>query len=112
MIGRREILVGLACVGAAGGAYALKPRERMSMLKGAKLDKLIPHSFGEWKSEPSDAILVPEGDDSLAAKLYSQTVARLYVSPAGKAIMLLIAYGDTQSDHQNTPFHRSGNFRA
>jgi EpsI family protein len=98
MIGRRELLIGAACAASAGTAFGLKPRQRMTMLNGAKLDSLIPAQIGQWKAVPSDALVVPKGDDSLAAKLYSQTVARLYAHPSGGAVMLLIAYGDTQSD--------------
>ena len=42
--------------------------------------------------------MIPQSDDSLAAKLYSQTLARYYVDAAGEGVMMLIAYGDTQSD--------------
>lgn len=97
-IHRREFLIGAGCAIAAAGAAYLKPRNRLSLIGNGKLETLVPKAFGDWTYRSSDAIVVPEGDDSLAARLYSQTVARLYENRQGEAVMLLIAYGDTQSD--------------
>lgn len=83
---------------AAGAAWAKTPRNQMSLLGKNKLDALLPEQFGDWHHVPSDAIVTPESDDSLAAKLYSQSVGRLYQLPSGQGVMMLIAYGDTQSD--------------
>lgn len=98
MIHRRELLIGAACAAAAGTALYLEPRTRLSLIGNAKMDAIVPKTIGEWRYRPSEAVVVPEGDDSLAAKLYSQTVARLYEDHFGEVVMLLIAYGDTQSD--------------
>jgi EpsI family protein len=98
MIARRDFMIGAACALASGGALALTPRRRMSLLHGAKLEALIPHQFGAWQERPSDALIVPQSPDSLAAKLYSQTVGRYYQNADGEGVMVLIAYGDTQSD--------------
>lgn len=98
MTGRREFMIGALCATGAGSAYALTPRERISLLGSAKLDSVIPKTFGQWKHVESDALVVPQSDESLASKLYSQSVGRLYMHDDGSGVMLLIAYGDTQSD--------------
>lgn len=98
MIRRREMLMGAACLAAAGGAWAMRPRDRLSLLGSGDLEKLIPNSFGGWEVQPTDALVVPEDEDSLASRLYSQIVGRLYTREDGAAVMLLVAYGDTQND--------------
>lgn len=95
---RRDLLIGAACLAAAGGAEAIRPRNRMSLVHGGKLADAIPLTFEGWKQMDTNAIVTPESDNSLANKLYTQQVSRLYVRPNGDYVMLLIAYGDTQSD--------------
>ena len=99
MTSRREFMIGGACALAAGAGYAATPRKRMSLLGNAKLEDIIPRAFGLWAELPTDNVVVAESDDSLAAKLYAQTVTRMFVSNGdGASIMALFAYGDTQSD--------------
>jgi EpsI family protein len=99
MTTRRELIIGAACAATAGAAYAATPRNRMSLLGKDKLEDLVPRSFGNWSELPSDSMVVPQSDDSLAAKLYAQTVARNFANYAeGVGVMALFAYGDTQSD--------------
>ena len=99
MTTRRDFIIGGLCVGTAAASFALTPRHRTSLLdKRVRLEDTIPKIFGNWREVPSDAIVVPQSDNSLAAKLYSQSVGRLYQSSEGEGVMLLIAYGDTQSD--------------
>lgn len=99
MTSRREFLIGGACALTAGAAYAATPRERMSLLGKAKLEDLVPRAFGTWSELPSNSVVVPQSDDSLAARLYAQTVTRVFVNNSdGTGVMALFAYGDTQSD--------------
>ncbi len=98
MTSRRDFLIGAGCVAAAGTAWSRTPRNRVNLLGNHKLDALIPDQLGNWKHVPSDAIVTPQSEDSLASKLYSQSVGRLYEDTDGNAVMMLIAYGDTQSD--------------
>lgn len=98
MTGRRNFLIGGLCLAAAGSAYALKPRKRLVLLKDGKLTDAIPSTVGDWSAENSDALVQPTGD-GLAATLYSEMVGRIYHNASsGAAIMMLIAYGDVQSD--------------
>jgi EpsI family protein len=98
MTTRRDFLVGAGCLAAAGVAWARTPRNRMSLLGNRQLDTLIPEQLGEWTHVPSDSIVTPQSKDSLAAKLYGQSLGRLYEDGQGNGVMMLIAYGDTQSD--------------
>ena len=99
MLGRRELLLGLPLLAAAGSAVALTPRKRLNLLNGKDLEKLVPLSFAGWHVTPSNAVILPEArEGSLADQLYSQTVSRLYLSETDLPVMLVIAYGDTQSD--------------
>lgn len=98
IVSRRHAVMGLACLGAAGGAWALKPRHRLSLANGIKLDRAIPSRFAGWSEQPTDALIKPDDEDSLATRLYSQVVGRLYTRDSGAMVMLLVAYGDTQND--------------
>lgn len=99
MIRRRELLLGAPLIAAAGGAWALTPRERLNLLGDKKLEDKIPLNIGSWKVTPSNAVILPEArEGSLSAQLYDQTVSRLYLSPTELPVMMVIAYGSTQSD--------------
>lgn len=99
MIARRDLLIGGACIVAAGTAYALKPRDRLVLLKDGKMADALPISFGEWSAESTDGLVQPKSEGELAATLYSELVGRIYhQASTGAAVMMLIAYGDTQSD--------------
>lgn len=99
MIARRNLLIGGACVAAAGAAYVLTPRKRLVLLKDGKLADAIPLNFGDWSAENSDGLVQPNTEGELAATLYSELVGRIYhQASTGEAVMMLVAYGDTQSD--------------
>jgi EpsI family protein len=99
MLRRRDLLLGGPLVLAAGGALALTPRERLNLLGDKKLEDGIPTSIGAWQVTPSNAVILPEAEaGSLSARLYDQTVSRLYTSDSEVPVMLVIAYGSTQSD--------------
>lgn len=99
MIARRELIIGGACVAAASASYALKPRRRVSLQGAVKLDQLIPRSFGAWTSRDVSDLVAPQAPDSLMAKLYGETVGRVYQRVStGTEIMMLLAHGDTQSN--------------
>lgn len=99
MIARRDLLIGGVCVAAAGAAYALKPRKQLVLLANGKMADVIPISFGDWSAEQSDGLVQPKSEGDLAAQLYSEMVGRIYhQASTGAAVMMLVAYGDTQSD--------------
>jgi len=95
---RRGFLIGAGCLAAAAGATTMRPRERMSLMGKLKLEDAIPQQFAGWSKYDTNQIVTPEGENSLAKQLYSQSVGRLYVRGQDEFAMMLIAYGDTQSD--------------
>ena len=100
MTSRRDLLIGAACVLSSGAAAALKPRRRVSLLPaGVKLGDILPRKFGRWDSRDVSDLYASETPDSLLARLYGQTVARLYIdSQSGAQLLMLMAHGDTQSN--------------
>ncbi len=96
---RRDLLLGAACLATAGTAYGMIPRRQISLLKHKRLEDIIPRSFGDWTSRDMSDLVAPKEEDSLAARLYGATVGRAYRHGAtGAEVMMLLAYGDTQSD--------------
>ncbi len=99
MLRRRDLVFGLPLVAAAGAAWALKPRNRMNLLGNSRLEDAIPERIGPWQVTPSNAFILPEArEGSLAATLYDQQLSRLYTGEGVIPVMLVIAYGSTQSD--------------
>ena len=98
MIDRRDLLLGGGLIVAAAGAAALTPRHHLEMLGGRKLEAIVPKTIGNWVDTPSNAFVLPKTPGSLADRLYSDTVSRLYVAPTGISVMMVLAYGNLQSD--------------
>jgi EpsI family protein len=99
MLRRRDLLLGAPLVAAAAGALALTPRERLNLLGDKQLEKAVPLTIGPWSVTPSNAVVLPDAaEGSLSARLYDQTVSRLYTSDSELPVMMVIAYGSTQSD--------------
>ena len=99
MIDRRDLLIGGICAVGLAGAEYLRPRELRTLFDGEKLDSIVPYSIGPWKAREGGEMVVPKTPGSLADRLYSDTVQRTYYNPeTGDGLMLLIAYGRSQSD--------------
>ena len=99
MIDRRGLLMGGACVAAAGAAELLKPHREAHLLAGAKLADIVPAAFGAWTSEDVPDSLAVNGEGTLTSKLYNELVVRDYKSAAsGVIITMLLAYGARQTD--------------
>lgn len=98
MIDRRDVILGGGMLLAAAGAAALTPRRHIELLHGRKLDTIVPQQIGAWKVMPSTAFVLPKTPGSLADRLYSDTVSRLYVADNAVAVMMVLAYGGLQSD--------------
>ena len=95
---RRDLIIGAGCVAAAGAAYALVPRKHSSLLGNRLLANIVPRSFGNWISRDESNLVAPKIEGGLAEKLYGETVGRVYVNADGRGVLMLLAYGDTQSD--------------
>ena len=101
MTNRRDFLGGLICIGALGAAEALRPSHHVvRMPAGKTLADIVPPSFGPWQLGGDGEIVQPRTEGTLATRLYSDQLARIYHhrdDPA-RQVMLSIAYGSEQSD--------------
>jgi EpsI family protein len=92
---RRELLLGGLAAGAAATAWAGQPRTEQKFVPDGALEKIIPETIGDWTYGTASGLILPP-PDQLARLLYSQQVARTYVSPDLPPVMLLLAYGSSQ----------------
>jgi EpsI family protein len=95
---RRDVLMGGGLLAASGAAAALTPRGRLVLLGDRQLDDIIPNKIASWSHVESSNFVMPKSPGSLADRLYSQTLTRLYISPSRMPVMLVIAYGAVQND--------------
>ena len=99
MIARRGMVLGGMALGALGVAEYLKPRRRLKLLNGSTIEKAMPTEFAQWESQADLGLVSPEQAGRLAQTLYSEIVSRTYFhKETGAGVMVLVAYGDTQSD--------------
>jgi EpsI family protein len=100
VIPRRSFIIAGLSVAAAGTAEALIPRHRLILLKsGTTIAASVPTHFGAWHAEDSPGLVAPEQAGALARSLYSEIIERTYQDTTkGSSVMMLAAYGDTQSD--------------
>jgi EpsI family protein len=100
MTTRRDVMIGAACVLGAGAALLLKPRRFVSLMPpGKKLNEILPRGFEDWTSQDVSDLVAPETPDSLAARLYGETVGRIYQQQSsGDQVFMLMAHGDVQSN--------------
>ena len=85
----------------------------VSLLGDDKLADVVPRRFGAWTSHDVSDLVAPKTEDSLSARLYSQTVGRTYLNTeTGAEVMALIAHGDTQSNSLQLHRPRSATRRS
>lgn len=95
---RRDVIFASLGVGAFGIAEGLRPRRKLRLLKSGTIGDAIPERFGAWEAH-ADELVSPDQAGRLAKTLYSEIVSRTYVHGGNEAaVMVLAAYGDTQSD--------------
>jgi EpsI family protein len=97
---RINILLAIAAIlAAAATAHAMIPHRLLGHAPTQdQLESMIPESFGQWTYEPNIRLVEPPGSDTLSKQIYSAELARGYRDPAGHLVMLIIAYGASQSD--------------
>ena len=90
------VMAGLMGVAAVGG-IAARPTAKVQDHEKFSLEEMIPKQFGTWRELPEqNAQVVNPQTKQLLDKLYSQTLVRTYINPAGYRIMMSLAYGDDQ----------------
>lgn len=95
LVGRREFVIGGLMAAASGIAYSRQPRASVGPLKQAVFESVVPTVVGAWRSAESGSVVLPP-PDALRDRLYDNLVTRVYVDPRGRAIMLVMAYNNTQ----------------
>jgi EpsI family protein len=84
---------------AAGGAFALRPRRRFSLLGDKKLSDVTPRSLPGWTSTDVGDLTASSNPDSLVNRLYGELVQRVYHNrDSGDEVMMLLAHGDSQTN--------------
>ena len=94
-LSRRNVLTGIALIGAAGVAYARQPQPAPTQLGKAGLDGIIPKNFGNWKFETTSGLVLPP-PDATADRLYDEVLTRVYTRADGEMVMFLVAYSSVQ----------------
>ena len=94
-LSRRNVLTGLALVGAAGVAYARQPQPGPTQLGKDGLDGVIPKNFANWKFETTSGLVLPP-PDATADRLYDEVLTRVYTRSDGQMVMFLVAYSSVQ----------------
>ena len=98
-IARREFVLGGLMVGALGVAEALRPRRQIELMGERKLAEIVPEQFGPWQSVYDAGLIQPVSEGSLSDQLYDDLLTRRYIhAETGAQMMLLIAYGRSQTD--------------
>ena len=92
----------LACVamlGAMALAVAITPHRLMARTHEVfDINKHLPTRFGDWKPVEGLNVVEPAPPDSLEREIYNQEASRGFVDPDGNVVMLMVAYGESQSD--------------
>ena len=94
-ISRRNVLTGVALLGASAVAHARQPQPGPSQLGKEGLDGIVPTNFGPWKFETTSGLVLPP-PDATADRLYDEVLTRVYTRPDGQAVMFLVAYSGVQ----------------
>ena len=96
----RNLILMILMMAAAVIAIVMHPTHKISDdLKKIDLEAIIPAEFGAWRLLPNQTsqIINPQQKEMID-KIYSQTLSRTYANADGRYVMLVIAYGDDQSD--------------
>ena len=94
--GRRDVLLGGAMAATAVTAFARMPWHRTMMMAPSLLETVAPLRIGSWRYQTEQGLVLPP-PDQLAQLLYDAQVTRSYASPVDLPVMLLLAYGSSQS---------------
>jgi EpsI family protein len=92
----------LACVAMLAAmllALVLTPHNLMARTHDVfDIDKHLPTHFGDWSPVAGLNVVAPPAPDSLEREIYNQEASRGFVDSDGHVVMLMVAYGESQSD--------------
>ena len=95
-LSRRSLLLGGLMLGASATSAGLQLRSHAQVPINRPLGREIPTQLGGWVANEEGEIVRPaEAPDK---SRYDQELSRAFISPGNPPVMLLIAYGSTQSD--------------
>jgi EpsI family protein len=94
---RRTALIGGTLILASAAGASVKLYEREEPPINRPIAAGIPKRFGGWMATETDGLVRPE-ESPTDKSIYDQEVSRIYRSADVPEVMLLIAYGSTQSD--------------
>ena len=96
----RSTNVLLACVAMLAAmllAVVMTPHKLMARTHDVfDVEKHLPTAFGDWK--PVEGLNAVAPPDELEREVYNQEASRGFVDPDGHVVMLMVAYGESQSD--------------
>ena len=95
-----SLILGMLMVSSFAVTKAMTPTVKNADLRDKiNLEIIIPSAFGGWQIDKSIVPLqVDPRTQANLDKIYNQTLARTYVNPHGRRVMLSVAYGGDQSD--------------
>ncbi len=93
---RRSIILGGMSLATAVGAAGLAMRARTQTPVERPLGGELPSRIGDWVEAEEGGIVRPA--EGAKDSIYDQEVSRVFLAPDRPGIMLLVAYGSTQSD--------------
>lgn len=83
------------------GAYQLTPERLAVGQRHLVLENMVPAVMGHWQLDEAVKPVLPremQDEQSLAARIYDQTLVRTYRNSNNDRLMLVVAYGRDQSD--------------
>lgn len=93
---RRAFILGGAMALTAGLTWARMPHRHDALIPAGRLDKAVPLRIGGWTYQTASGLVLPP-PDQLARLLYDVQVTRTYASDIDLPVMMLLAYGSSQS---------------
>ena len=94
-----EVLIFLALVLAALSGFVLVPKEPVLTKRIASLQEVVPRAFAGWREDTGLQPVLPSPDLLRTIhKIYDDTLTRTYRDGSGNRVMLVIAFGQRQSD--------------
>lgn len=96
-LSRRSAVAGGILLMTSAAATGLKLRQTVVPPVNMPLGNGIPDQLGKWTVAEGGRVVRP-ADEGAEKGPYDQEVSRIYTAPEQSPVMLLIAYGSTQSD--------------